>query len=118
VLDLVPEFAIGILFENSRMDFDVFEDRSKKLAKEGSKPKFAYVLPTFRGPAGVIMQADKRKRMTEILKGYDTLALERDSHDVGLKCNECVFPSKMGRQVFFGRWKSAGMNTTSSRLPP
>jgi DNA-binding transcriptional MocR family regulator len=41
------------------MDLDMFEDKSKKLAKEGSQPKFAYVLPTFRSPAGVIMQAGR-----------------------------------------------------------
>ncbi|MFQ6127755.1 MAG: PLP-dependent aminotransferase family protein [Thermoplasmata archaeon] len=71
---------VGIPLENDGMNLDALEGNLRKLAKEGKKPKFVYVLPTFHNPAGVTMPAENRKRMTEILREYDVLAFEDDPY--------------------------------------
>ena len=71
---------IGIPLEADGMNLDVLEGKLKELRKEGKRPKFIYVLPTFHNPAGVTMPAENRKRMIEILKEYDVLALEDDPY--------------------------------------
>lgn len=71
---------VGIPLKNDGMDLDALEESLKKLSKEGKKPKFVYVLPTFHNPAGVTMPAENRKRMIEILNEYDVLAFEDDPY--------------------------------------
>ncbi|MFQ5909587.1 MAG: PLP-dependent aminotransferase family protein [Thermoplasmata archaeon] len=71
---------VGIPLESDGMNLDVLEESLKKLAREGKRAKFVYVLPTFHNPAGVTMPADNRRRMVEILKEYDVLAFEDDPY--------------------------------------
>jgi len=67
---------VQVKIDADGMRMDILEDKLKELKKEGIKPKFAYTVPTFQNPSGVLMPEDRRKRFIELAHEYDFLIVE------------------------------------------
>ncbi|MFW6304727.1 MAG: PLP-dependent aminotransferase family protein [Candidatus Saliniplasma sp.] len=58
------------------MDMDLLEEKLTKLEKEGCKPKFLYLVPTFQNPSGSTIPGDKRRKLLDIASEHDILVVE------------------------------------------
>ncbi len=67
---------IGIKFDEHGMRSDLLEEKLEELKKQGTKPKFIYIIPDFQNPAGITMPEFRRKEIIEIAKKYDVLIVE------------------------------------------
>lgn len=73
--------AFGTDFHGVEMDFDGIipekvEEIIVKLAKEGRKPKFIYVIPDFQNPSGITLTIERRHQLLELASRYDLLIVE------------------------------------------
>ncbi len=48
----------------------------KKARKQGIRVKFIYTVPNFQNPAGVTMNADRRRELLQIAREYDLIIIE------------------------------------------
>jgi 2-aminoadipate transaminase len=48
----------------------------ERLAKEGKKPKFIYVIPNFHNPAGVSLNMERRLELVELAREHQLLIIE------------------------------------------
>lgn len=67
---------IGIEPDESGMNPKVLEDTIVKLAEEGKKPKFIYLIPDFQNPAGITMPLQRRKDIIAVAQKYGILIVE------------------------------------------
>ncbi len=58
------------------MDMDLLDEKLTQLEKEGCKPKFLYLVPTFQNPSGATIPGDKRRRLLDIASEHDVLVVE------------------------------------------
>ncbi|HHX43536.1 MAG TPA: PLP-dependent aminotransferase family protein [Chloroflexi bacterium] len=66
---------VGVPVDDEGLCVDEFE----RLVQE-TKPKFAYLLPTFHNPAGVTMSLERRRRVVEIADHYGVPIVEDDPY--------------------------------------
>jgi 2-aminoadipate transaminase len=96
--------SIPIDHDNMRMD--LFEERTRKLARRGKPLKIVYVLPNFHNPAGVTMPEKNRKKLIDLASDYDLIVLEDDPYSELRYTGEPVPPIKSfddeGRVVYMG----------------
>ncbi len=71
---------IAIDIQDDGVDMDLMESKIKESIKNGKKPKFAYVVPTFQNPGGITWSMDKRKHLLELASQYDFLIFEDDPY--------------------------------------
>ena len=69
-----------IPLDNEGMKVDLLEAELKKMKKQGIKPKFIYLVPTFQNPAGVTLSEDRRKWLIELSLEYGTYLIEDDPY--------------------------------------
>ncbi|MDG6221055.1 MAG: PLP-dependent aminotransferase family protein, partial [Candidatus Thermoplasmatota archaeon] len=62
------------------MDIGVLEETLENMKREGRRPKFIYVIPTFQNPSGTTMGEERRKRLVDLAHAYDTLIVEDDPY--------------------------------------
>jgi 2-aminoadipate transaminase len=55
-------------------------DALEQALREGEKPAFLYVIPTFQNPSGRTLGADRRARIVELAREHDLLVLEDDPY--------------------------------------
>ncbi len=67
---------IGVDLEDDGINIAQFEEKLKKIYKEGKKVKFFYTIPDFQNPAGVCTSLSKRKKIIEIANKYDFMIIE------------------------------------------
>ncbi|MGE0090650.1 MAG: PLP-dependent aminotransferase family protein [Bacteroidales bacterium] len=67
---------IGITLDDQGMRADLLEKKLEELKKQGTKPKFIYIIPDFQNPAGITMPKSRRLEIIEIAKKYDVLIVE------------------------------------------
>lgn len=67
---------IGITLDDQGMRSDLLEQKLEELKKQGTKPKFIYVIPDFQNPAGITMPESRRLEIIAIAKKYDVLIVE------------------------------------------
>ena len=48
--------------------------------RDGGKPAFLYLIPTFQNPSGRTLSVDRRRRIVELARDYDVLVLEDDPY--------------------------------------
>jgi 2-aminoadipate transaminase len=78
----VPTFSsyqadvIQIEGDDDGMRIDLLEETLERLASEGRRPKFIYVVPTFQNPSGTTMSLPRRKRLVQVIKERELLVLE------------------------------------------
>ncbi len=66
----------GVPQDDHGMRMDLLETKLAELAAAGVQPKMIYVVPDFQNPSGVTMPADRRRRLLELAREYDTLIIE------------------------------------------
>ncbi len=66
----------GVLQDDGGMRMDLLEEKLRELSHEGIRPKFIYVVPDFQNPSGVTMDNQRRERLLELARQFDTLVLE------------------------------------------
>ncbi len=71
---------IGIQTDEHGMKTDLLEETVKKLAAEGKKPKFIYVIPVAQNPGGTTMTRERKLHLLEIASQYDLLVVEDDPY--------------------------------------
>ncbi|MDX9695123.1 MAG: PLP-dependent aminotransferase family protein [Bacteroidales bacterium] len=67
---------IGITLDDQGMRSDLLEQKLEELKKQGTKPKFIYVIPDFQNPAGITMPESRRLEIIALAKKYDVLIVE------------------------------------------
>ena len=67
---------IGVPLDDDGMRMDLLEAELEKLRRRDAKPKFIYVVPDFQNPAGITMTKERRLRLIELARRYDTLIVE------------------------------------------
>ncbi len=97
---------IPIDMDDNGMMIDKLEEKLAELDKNGVKPKFIYVIPTFQNPAGVTMNLERRKRLLEISEKYDIPIIEDNPYGQ-LRYNGEPVPSiksmdKNGNVIYLG----------------
>jgi DNA-binding transcriptional MocR family regulator len=55
-------------------------DALEEALRDGEKPAFLYVIPTFQNPSGRTLDADRRTRIVELAREHDLLVLEDDPY--------------------------------------
>ncbi len=92
--------------DDEGMRTDVLEEKLKRLAAEGVKPKVAYLVPTCQNPTGVTMSLERRKHLLELASRYDFLVIEDDPYGLIRFEEGEVTPLKTldgeGRVVYLG----------------
>jgi DNA-binding transcriptional MocR family regulator len=68
--------VVGLNCDDEGLDPDALE----AALKDGEKPAFLYLIPTFQNPAGVTLSEERRRRIVEIAREHDLLVLEDDPY--------------------------------------
>ncbi len=61
-------------------DYGMQVEETARLLKDGLRPRFIYVLPTFHNPAGVTMTQARRQRLLDLSREYEVPLLEDDPY--------------------------------------
>lgn len=61
-------------------DYGMQVEETARLLKDGLRPRFIYVLPTFQNPAGVTLTEARRQRLLELSHEYEVPILEDDPY--------------------------------------
>lgn len=71
---------IGVPQEQDGIDLDALDRTFARLAADGRRVKFLYVVPNFQNPTGLLIGLDKRRRLLEWAERRDVLVLEDDPY--------------------------------------
>lgn len=78
----IPSFSsfqanvFQVPLDDDGIRIDLLKKELKHLLKEGGKPKFIYVIPTFHNPAGVSLSLERRHELVELAKKHQLIILE------------------------------------------
>lgn len=72
--------AVGIKLDEQGMRTDHLAETLEKLAAEGTKPKFIYVIPTVQNPTASIMPLERRKELLRLAEQYDVAVIEDECY--------------------------------------
>lgn len=72
--------AVGIKLDEKGMRTDHLAETLEKLAAEGTKPKFIYVIPTVQNPTASIMPLERRKELLRLAEQYDVAVIEDECY--------------------------------------
>jgi 2-aminoadipate transaminase len=68
--------TLQVEVDEDGMRIDVLSELLDRLAREGTRPKFVYTVPSFQNPAGVTMSAERRRRLVEVARERELLVVE------------------------------------------
>lgn len=68
----------GLHCDDEGLDPDALEEA----LKNGEKPAFVYLIPTFQNPSGRTLSAERRRRIAELAREHDVLVLEDDPYSL------------------------------------
>ena len=71
---------VAIPMDEQGMRCDVLEQELQKLADQGQRAKFIYCIPTHQNPAGCTLQIDRREKLVELARRFNTFVLEDDAY--------------------------------------
>ena len=71
---------IAVPMDDLGLRVDRLEEELKKLADAGKRAKFLYCIPTHQNPAGCTLPLERRERVIELARQYNTLILEDDAY--------------------------------------
>ncbi len=85
---------------------DSLEEVIHRLDREGTKPKFLYLVPTFQNPSGTVIPESRRRRILDLAHEHDLLVVEDDPYGK-LRFDGDHVPTmhsmdKEGRVIYFG----------------
>ncbi len=67
---------VGIPQDDEGMRIDQLDHTLARLTRDGRRPKFIYVVPDFQNPSGVTLSHERRGRLLELARHYQTLVVE------------------------------------------
>jgi 2-aminoadipate transaminase len=67
---------LPISLDEEGLRTDLLELQLQKLAKQGKKAKFIYLVPNFQNPTGVTMSIARREKILELAERFDFIILE------------------------------------------
>jgi 2-aminoadipate transaminase len=76
----VQAAMVGIPQEQDGIDLDALDRTWTRLASEGRRVKFLYVVPNFQNPTGLLIGLDKRRRLLDWAERRDVLIVEDDPY--------------------------------------
>jgi 2-aminoadipate transaminase len=68
--------VVGLHCDEEGLDPDALE----QALRDGEKPAFLYVIPTFQNPSGRTLSEERRTRIVELAREHDLLVLEDDPY--------------------------------------
>jgi 2-aminoadipate transaminase len=71
---------VAIPMDEQGMRCDVLEEELQKLADQGKRAKFIYCIPTHQNPAGCTLQIERREKLVELARRFNTFVLEDDAY--------------------------------------
>jgi len=71
---------VAIPMDEQGMRCDILEAELQKLADQGKRAKFIYCIPTHQNPAGCTLQIDRREKLLELARRFNTFILEDDAY--------------------------------------
>lgn len=71
----------GVPLDEHGMRMEALEATLKRLADRGTLPGFIYTIPSHQNPTGSILPVDRRRRLLELARTYNTLVV--DDHCYG-----------------------------------
>lgn len=71
---------VAIAMDEQGMRCDILESELQKLADQGKRAKFIYCIPTHQNPAGCTLQLDRREKLLELARRFNTFILEDDAY--------------------------------------
>lgn len=71
---------IAIPMDELGLRVDALEEQLDRLEQAGKRAKFVYCIPTHQNPAGCTLPMDRRERMVELARRYNTFLLEDDAY--------------------------------------
>ncbi|MEX1103554.1 MAG: PLP-dependent aminotransferase family protein, partial [Dehalococcoidia bacterium] len=71
---------VAIPMDEDGMRVDILGEELKKLRDQGKRAKFIYCIPTHQNPAGCTLPRDRRERLVELAREYNTFVLEDDAY--------------------------------------
>jgi 2-aminoadipate transaminase len=70
--------VVGLHCDDEGLDPDALE----AALKDGEKPAFVYLIPTFQNPSGRTLSEERRVRIAELAREHDVLVLEDDPYSL------------------------------------
>lgn len=71
---------VAVAMDDYGLRTDLLEQELKKLADAGRRAKFIYCIPTHQNPAGCTLDLQRRNRLLELARQYNTFVLEDDAY--------------------------------------
>lgn len=71
---------VAIPMDEQGMRCDVLAEELQKLEDQGKRAKFIYCIPTHQNPAGCTLQLDRREKLLQLARRYNTFILEDDAY--------------------------------------
>lgn len=72
--------VVPIPVDRQGTDTEALARELARLRDDGVRPKFIYVIPNFQNPSGVTMSLERRRRLIELARAYETPILEDDAY--------------------------------------
>ena len=76
----VQAAMVGVPQEQDGIDLDALDRTYVRLAADGRRVKFLYLVPNFQNPTGLLIGLDKRRRLLEWAERRDVLLVEDDPY--------------------------------------
>jgi 2-aminoadipate transaminase len=67
---------IGVPQDFDGIRVDILEEKLNELAKAGRQAKFIYIVPDFQNPSGVTATLERRKKVLELARKFETFVVE------------------------------------------
>jgi 2-aminoadipate transaminase len=71
---------VGIRQDEDGIDLYHLDATVRRLASEGRRPKFLYVVPNFQNPTGLLIGLDKRRQLLDLAARHHLLIVEDDPY--------------------------------------
>lgn len=76
----VQASLVGVRQDDDGIDLYHLDATLQRLAREGRRTKFLYVVPNFQNPTGLLIALDKRKQLLDVAARHDILIVEDDPY--------------------------------------
>ncbi len=71
---------IAVPMDEYGLRTDVLEEKLQRLADDGKRAKFIYMIPTHQNPAGCTLDLERREKVLELARRFGTFVLEDDAY--------------------------------------
>jgi len=72
--------VVSVSMDEEGVQPEVLEKTLVALEKEGRKPKFVYLIPSYQNPTGLSLSLKRRKEVVEIVEKHQVLLVEDDAY--------------------------------------